>query len=299
MDSEPHAGSIIINETSNDVRGTYPLHGSISIYTVSGNIDISLIICTAEQSGTQIPVTITLTTVSGSITVSTLDLSDIAMKGPRKVFRSGMKTTSGSIKAELPHSTSTDISTTSGNLSVVLHPVNPTTRSNIYLNNVSGTTNLSVYPSLVDPPAPICSLSTTMKSISGNANLTYPLNWEGEIECITISGDTQWDWPGLSVSRTGTRMYATKGNGDGKLWVEGKSMNVKLWGRAYEVGYTGSDGRREMKEPTAKDGRQGSGLGESQRMPGGEAGDRENDSRRGDEWQEEDPPPSYKEATMM
>ncbi|KAL9629482.1 MAG: hypothetical protein Q9164_006863 [Protoblastenia rupestris] len=287
----PDPGAIVIKETATNVTGTYPLYHTIFITTKSGNIDISIQIC-ANTPCANHPAKIVLSTISGNITVTTVDISDIRKNASERVFTTDLKSTSGLVSATLPHSTSTSISTTSGNLTAILHPIKPSTDSHIFLNNTSGNTRLTLCPSLVDPPAPMPCLSTTVKGISGNVELGFPLNWEGGVECRTTSGNIKCDWPGLKISRSDNRLSGSKGDGQGTLLVDGKSSNIALLASAYNVGSRKEGGEGEKEEVT-RQGNQQQAVGNVYQAPGSEV------HRRATVEDEEVPPPSYNESMKM
>lgn len=90
-----------IDEISKSVTGTFALHDFLSIATVSGSIDITINPQPASSSSNT-PAELHLDTVSGSIRVTMAPfLRDPYTVIPERIFRSTIKTMSGSISAVL------------------------------------------------------------------------------------------------------------------------------------------------------------------------------------------------------
>ena len=88
------ARSMVINETCNNVVGTFELHDLLSINTLSGSINITVVPQQASRSG--VLARLHLSTASGSIQVA------MASNGtPDRVYVSAIKSMSGSINAIL------------------------------------------------------------------------------------------------------------------------------------------------------------------------------------------------------
>ncbi|KAF6234229.1 hypothetical protein HO173_007649 [Letharia columbiana] len=95
--------SIVISEMSNSVTGTFVLYDLLSISTMSGSIEITIVPHPASSS--KAPAELRLNTVSGSIKVTMAPfLHDPSTAIPKRPFNSSLKSMSGSITAALVHS---------------------------------------------------------------------------------------------------------------------------------------------------------------------------------------------------
>ncbi|CAF9925069.1 MAG: hypothetical protein ALECFALPRED_002895 [Alectoria fallacina] len=90
----------VINEMSNGVTGTFVLHDLLSISTMSGSINITVVPQPASSS--KAPAELVLNTASGSIKVTMAPfLHDPSTVTPERIFNSTLKSMSGSITAAL------------------------------------------------------------------------------------------------------------------------------------------------------------------------------------------------------
>lgn len=92
--------STFISEISNSVTGTFVLHDLLSIDTVSGSINVTIVPQAASSS--KAPAELLLKTSSGSIKVTMAPfLHDPSTVIPERIFNSSLKSMSGSITAAL------------------------------------------------------------------------------------------------------------------------------------------------------------------------------------------------------
>jgi hypothetical protein len=244
-----------IYKIADNVTGTYDLHDSLLISTVSGHIDITICL---QPGDPQVPAELRLSSMSGSATVQVMN----AAYGPKDFCDRDMIThislISGSIHATLPHSYKTTLKTVSGGITANLHPHGSTTEhTDVVLENTSGTTNMTLHPHVADPRHPLTRLSTTYKGVTGSVKLTYKLTWQGQVEVHAQCGTVKRDWPGLRVTRDGPEMSAIVGEGEGRIWVGGTS-NVELVGKAFgfaarppaEAAETAADDPGNLPAPT-------------------------------------------------
>lgn len=222
--SSPNPRQQSVSKIAENVTGTYDLHDSLQISTVSGHIDI--IIC-VQPGDPQVPAELRLKSISGSVTVQVKNVTW------HHKMDTDISLVSGSINATLPHSYRTYLKTVSGGIKAHLHSHGSTSKlTDIVLENTSGTTNMTVFPSERDLGRPLTRLSTTYKGATGSVKLTYPLTWQGQVEVHTQFGTVKTDWPGLRVTRNGPEMSAIVGEGEGRIWVGGVTSNVELVGKA-------------------------------------------------------------------
>jgi len=219
-----------VSKIADNVTGTYDLHDSLQISTVSGDIDISICL---QPGDPQVPAELRLSSMSGSVNVDVLHAACGSKDSCNRKMDTHVSLVSGSIHATLPHSYRTTLKTVSGDITANLHPHGSTTKpTDIVLENTSGTTNMTLHPHIADPGHPLTRLSTTYKGVSGNVKLTYPLTWQGHVEVHAQFGTVKRDWPGLNVTRDGPGISATVGEGEGRIWVGGVTSNVELAGKA-------------------------------------------------------------------
>lgn len=94
------SGSTVINHMSQSVTGTFFLNDLVSINTMSGSINITVI--PQPASSTKAPATLRLRTASGDIKVVMAPfLNDPSAVVPERIFESSVKSMSGSITAAL------------------------------------------------------------------------------------------------------------------------------------------------------------------------------------------------------
>lgn len=220
--------STFINEISSSVTGTFVLHDLLSISTLSGSIDITVVPQPASSS--KAPAELLLNTASGSIKVTMAPfLHNPSTVIPDRIFNSSLKSMSGSINAALVHNSKTALSTMSGNIAASLYPLGqPSSMSHVDVRCMSGSTSLILHPYVNSPQASLRTLSTDFRGASGGLEVCFPSTWEGEVMSHLNSGTVTHGWEGLRVLREGPRFTATKGNGLGQLNIWGSAVNVDL-----------------------------------------------------------------------
>ena len=94
--------STIINQLSQSVTGTFPLYDLLSITTMSGSINITVIPQPASSSA-KAPAALRLSTMSGAINVTMEPFlnNDTLMVLPERVFNFSVKSMSGPVNAAL------------------------------------------------------------------------------------------------------------------------------------------------------------------------------------------------------
>ena len=232
LDISPSPRQQSIYKIAEDVTGTYDLHDSLLISTVSGHIDITVCL---QPGDLQVPASLKLDSMSGSVTVDVLRTACTTKDSHHRKMDTLISLISGSIHATLPHSYKTTLKTVSGGITANLHPHGSTAeRSKIVLETTSGRTNMTLHPHIADPEQPMTRLSTTYKGVTGSVKLTYPLTWQGQVEVFTQFDTPKRDWPGLIVTKDGPEMSAKVGEGEGRIWVGGVTTKVELVGKAFD-----------------------------------------------------------------
>lgn len=228
--------AIKLKIVSSDVLNTYTIDDELEIKTMSGDVEIFINIDLSTTSRST-PVFIDINTMSGDINVT----GKLVSPGHQPPYRScfiNLHAMSGDITADLPISTSTAVKSMSGDISASLGPIDPTTASDIILGNISGRINLDVHASILDKSTPRCLLSTTLNSTSGDARLTFPINWEGNIELkVGRTASVRSYWPEVTIARAGNHISAIKRHGTGKLYISGTNPAVQLFGKDYSTGH--------------------------------------------------------------
>ncbi|CAD6572673.1 MAG: hypothetical protein ASARMPREDX12_005361 [Alectoria sarmentosa] len=225
----------VINEMSNGVTGTFVLHDLLSISTMSGSINITVVPQPASSS--RAPAELVLNTASGSIKVTMAPfLHDPSIVIPERIFNSTLKSMSGSITAALVHNSETTLSTMSGNIAASVYPLRrPSSMSHVDVRCMSGSTSLILHPYLDNPRASLRTLTTDFRGSSGGLHVRLPSTWEGAVMSHLNSGRVRHEWEGLRVLKDGPRFAATKGNGLGQLNIWASSMDVELVGERMPV----------------------------------------------------------------
>ncbi|KAL9611192.1 MAG: hypothetical protein Q9167_004140 [Letrouitia subvulpina] len=230
---------------SGPVNGEFVLRDTLSIHTSSGSININVKL----QKGTSgKPAVLDVKSNSGSIYV---DMPTIPSEIPDRDYRVTIEDMSGSITANVVHGSSTRIKNFSGRISADLYPYGANaSRSDIYTDAKSGSTDVTVHGSLSHPNSPLRKLYASHHAVSGSLNLAYPGQWEGKVEGATVSGSLSTDWPGLDIMRdhkgvVSRRLEAVKGHGEGIIAFHGVSGSVHLQGERGSTGMMGAWQDRE------------------------------------------------------
>ncbi|KAI4272512.1 MAG: hypothetical protein L6R38_006576 [Xanthoria sp. 2 TBL-2021] len=218
---------------SGSVTGDFTLRDTLKIHTQSGSININLSLL---SSNITTPATLDLQAQSGSIKVATTTILTPS-KIPHRDYHSTLRTQSGSIRATLVHGTSTTLHSSSSSIHASLYPHDSSSageRSDLITHVLSGSTDITVHPSLSSPSAPLRNFHASHTGISGSIRILYPAQWEGTVEGSTVSGSIRYDWPGLKIVE------------DGRGWVQKKLKGVKGVGKGV-VAFRDVSGSVELK----------------------------------------------------
>ncbi len=237
----------VIDVSSGSVTGSYPLYDFLSIHTKSGSIDVTIDPKAASKDNVK-PAVLRLTSNSGSVRARTSTIS-----APDREYRADVSTSSGSIDVTLLHGIRTSLRSINGRITADLYPFGDNnTRTEIESHCNSGSTDITLHPSLSHPDAPLKRLNAYYGSSSGRMHLRYPDQWEGTVEGTTLSGSIKLNWEGLRVIKDGKKGWlkrhikAVKGDGEGKLVFTGSSGSVTLTGGT--GGIVDSRGSRSVVE---------------------------------------------------
>ena len=220
-----------IHVISGSVTGSYPLYDILDISTMSGSIDIDVEPKAADDDNVQ-PAILRLSSRSGSIRALT---STILV--PTRDYQTTVKSLNGGIDATLLHGSRTSLRSVSGHIRADLYPHgHNNSRTDISTHCQSGSTDVTVHPSLSHPADPIKKLYSGHHSLSGSLNLWYPAQWQGRVEGSSLSGSIELDWDGLKIIRDEKKGWikrtfeAVRGEGESQLIISGKSGSVNLGG---------------------------------------------------------------------
>ncbi|KAL8684849.1 MAG: hypothetical protein Q9224_006101 [Gallowayella concinna] len=264
---------------SGSVNGDFTLHDTLTIHTQSGSININLSLESSINATT--PATLDLYARSGSIKVNTPTILTPS-KIPNRDFQSTLRTHSGSINAILVHGSTTLLRSDSSSIHASLHPHgDPSKRSDLTTRVLSGSSDITVLPSLTKPLAPLGNFYASHHGISGSIRVLYPGQWEGTVEGTTVSGSIRVNWPGLKIledkSGWGSHsLKAVKGSGEGIVEFKDISGSVELKGlKASPVTETKGEAPVEESQRAVDDDLESMTDGGPQRVltPGSEAGD--------------------------
>ncbi|KAL8782775.1 MAG: hypothetical protein Q9213_005099 [Squamulea squamosa] len=272
-----------ITSHSGSVNGDFTLQDTLRIHTQSGSININLSLGAPNSSTT--PATLDLQAHSGSINVRTTTILTPS-KIPKRDYHSTLRTNSGAIRANLVHGSTTTLHTDSSSIYASLYPHgDPTKRSNLVTNVLSGSTDITVHPSLSNPSAKLRHLQASHTAISGSIRVLYPSQWEGTVEGSTVSGAINVDWPGLQIVENGNgwgkkTLKGVKGSGEGVLAFRDVSGSVNLRGeeaigivQEEEEGGRAVDGEEEEGYRAVDVDEAESVMDQKVLTPGSEAGD--------------------------
>ncbi|KAL8773036.1 MAG: hypothetical protein Q9209_002056 [Squamulea sp. 1 TL-2023] len=274
-----------ITTHSGSVNGDFTLQDTLKIYTQSGSININLSLDAPNSSTT--PATLDLRAHSGSINVRTTTILTPS-KIPKRDYHSTLRTNSGSIRANLVHGSSTNLQADSSSIHASLYPHGDATkRSDLTTNVLSGSTDITVHPSISNPAAKLRNFRASHTAISGSIRVLYPSQWEGTVEGSTVSGAITVDWPGLQIVENGNgwgkkSLKAVKGSGEGVVTFRDVSGSVNLRGmEAVLVVEEEEEGGRAVEEE--EEGERAVDINEAESVmeeaaqkvltPGSEAGD--------------------------
>ena len=248
---------VIIKTVSGSINGAFPLYDLLSIASVSGTINIDLEPKEAAENA-PLPAQLHMETVSGTIYVNTPAIIRAGRDFPYglipdREYRVFISSTSGSQYVSLIHGSETILHSVSGTVHATLSPYgSPSTKSNIDVVTKSASVEVTVLSSISHPGQAMKNLHGTYKRLSGSLKVTYPGEWEGEIEGRTLSGSLHTAWPGLTIIRdgrtggSGYRVFkAIKGHGEGLLYFDGVSGSIELIGGALRGGRDTWDGNDE------------------------------------------------------
>ncbi|KAL9638474.1 MAG: hypothetical protein Q9204_001481, partial [Flavoplaca sp. TL-2023a] len=218
---------------SGSVTGDFTLRDTLRIHTLSGSININLSL--VSTSNTTSPATLDLQAQSGSIKVDTTTISTPS-KIPNRDYHSTLRTQSGSIRATLVHGSTTNLHSSSSSIHASLYPHGDAkARSDLITAALSGSTDITVHPSLSAPSTPFRHFHASHTAVSGSIWILYPSQWEGTVEGSTVSGAIRYDWPGLKIVESGNgwgqkKLRGVKGEGEGRLAFRDVSGSVELKG---------------------------------------------------------------------
>jgi hypothetical protein len=188
------------------VTGAYVCDGTIEVTTESGGVGLLLV--PRYTTGKKIqPESILVSTKSGEVELNTL--WDYWTEQPF-THRTDVRTVSGRISVDIPHGSSTSLSSASGDINAHLRPFaaeNPDSTTTIYTSAESGRTvfrldnaNREPLDELYDPL-----LSTTSEHHVGvgEMQLRYPFSWFGTMEATVGDGSIKFKGSALDEVEEG------------------------------------------------------------------------------------------------
>ena len=224
----------VIDSGSGSIQGSYSLYDLLSITTSSGSVNIAITPKPASSSAPDRPAQLQIYTGSGSIHAHNLLLSSAL---PNRTYETDIFTSSGSVDASLVHGRHTSIHTSSGRVAASLSPYGPnTSRSDIDVQTMSGSIDVSLGSSLSNPGTRLSKLYASYRAGSGSLRLSYPPEWEGVVEGGTRTGSMKINWDGLELVRddhggwSGRQIKGIKGDGEGVTRFYIGSGSVELRG---------------------------------------------------------------------
>lgn len=221
----------IIHVKSGSVTGSYPLYDVLDISTISGSIDVTVEPKEASKEKVK-PAVLRLSTTSGSINADTSVISV-----PDRDYQAAVSSVNGGINVKLLHGLRTSLRCESGHITADLYPYGHNdSRTDIQTKCTSGSTDITVHPSITHTSDPLKKLYAGHHGLSGSVNLWYPASWQGLVQGTTASGSISLDWQGLRIvkERKGgwvkKIIEAVRGEGEGRLTMFTTSGSIRLGG---------------------------------------------------------------------
>ncbi|KAL8729725.1 MAG: hypothetical protein Q9166_004553 [cf. Caloplaca sp. 2 TL-2023] len=222
-----------ITAQSGSVTGDFTLRDTLSIHTQSGSININLSL--DDSTNTTSPATLDLQARSGSIKVATTTILTPS-KIPHRDYQSTLRTNSGAIRANLVHGSTTTLHSDSSSIHASLYPHGAASeRSDLTTHVLSGSTDLTIHPSLSNSSTRLRNFHASHTGVSGSIRVLYPAQWEGIVEGSTVSGSIRVNWPGLKITENKSgwgshSLKGVKGEGEGLVRFSDISGSVELRG---------------------------------------------------------------------
>ncbi|KAH6883319.1 hypothetical protein BKA58DRAFT_374893 [Alternaria rosae] len=231
-----HPHNISASSTTGVMWGWYGCEGTIKMHSESGQIILMLVPRYTFIGKTMRPELISVSTVSGAA-----DVAALWAYWPQQSFthRTEIHTVSGNLVAQIPHGSSTNLSSDSGNINAYLRPFAAMSLDNasaIYTSTKSGQTNFrldnanrELLDEIYDPL-----LSTTSEHYVGDGDmyLRYPFSWFGSMDATVREGSIKFNASALDEVEEGDGFIkAIRGRGAGsrmKAHVDKGMMDVTL-----------------------------------------------------------------------
>ncbi|MCJ1248598.1 hypothetical protein MMC30_005816 [Trapelia coarctata] len=232
---------IVISTSSGSIRGTYPLYDLLEAKSRSGSITIDITPKEASSSDPQ-PATLYLSTMSGTIQsntpfLATNDRDSLASLVPARDYRTTISSMSGALRITTIHGSQTVLKSTTGSIVAELSPYgDPDDKSQLTTSAETGSTTVTVLPSLSHPGEALRNFYAAYKVNTGSLVINYPREWEGTVQGTTVTGSINVNWPGLEIESWGGRktgwsnFKGVKGHGEGRLEFHGVTGSVSLNG---------------------------------------------------------------------
>ena len=242
--------SVSLETATGPIKGKWSLLDLLSIKTQTGAIDVEVETPSPEdiddEQHTE-TATLDVKSTTGNIDAE-FESSWDNTPPPRRHYENSIDTVAGAIRGRLIHSSSTKLTSTSGDIDVSIVPCevfsisqaeDSKDRSMIITETAFGLSNINVLPpvpyysshhSKHDSSPPDLSIMTrtdsSHKTVSGNMRLHYPLIWEGRLIATSLSGAFDVagnNFTGIACDQAiGNEVCAVKGKG-----VDGSSLEVR------------------------------------------------------------------------
>ncbi|KAF3916915.1 hypothetical protein ABW21_db0204877 [Orbilia brochopaga] len=195
--------------------------------------------------------------------ISTIELPIRAIDySAQKVGRSQLSTISGDIYGEFPLNNALNFSTTSGNITAGVHSPSDLRDGTTSLEShtISGEIKVAFITQLGQRV-----LNSIYQSISGDIDITYPEDWQGNLDLETMSGKIEAKGDGIQSSQenkvVGSRWKATKGVGKSSGSLNTVSGDIEFQiGKGSMPKYEGKEEGGVSKREGTKNGTSGNSL---------------------------------------
>ncbi|SPO05296.1 uncharacterized protein DNG_07983 [Cephalotrichum gorgonifer] len=220
----PVRESVSLRSVSGHITATVPVVERIDARSKSGAVEVRLVAPRAVGAPTS---DLAVETASGRIDVKRV--GDL----PLVAYSHSVNSVSGSITVELPFTTESRITSTSGRISAVLKPFlgEEPREGSLTTKTVSGSVDVTVS----DPVGSegrvekLGGLRSSHETVSGSQKLRYPAAWEGAFEGRSLSGSLRVEGKDVRIEKSGRReIKGWKGDGESKLVGKTLSGSFRL-----------------------------------------------------------------------
>ncbi|CAK4032322.1 Hypothetical predicted protein [Lecanosticta acicola] len=221
----------VVEVIAGSITGTFALRDLLSLKTQAGAITVNVDPQKADPDRPR-PAEFVATSKSGSIKTNFPTSGSI----PEREYKTRVETSSSSVQGSYILGAVTSFRTHAGSIHADLLPFfdrrEPSTT--LHTETIAGSTRLNVLTPYGYPGEPWKAPSVHKSvSTSGSINVVYPGEWEGNIDCSSLSGSIHVEGRGVQVTRDEKLVpmryvAAKKGTGQGKVELKSTSSSIRM-----------------------------------------------------------------------